>query len=41
MGYNRSGHTRMKRLKRRKKHMLQLARKAAKQESAQQAPAKS
>jgi hypothetical protein len=31
MGYNRSGHTRMKRLKRRKKHLLQLARKAAKQ----------
>ena len=40
MGYNRSGHTRMKRLRRRKKHMLQLARKAAKQEK-QTAPAKS
>lgn len=31
MGYNRSGHTRMKRLRRRKKHALQLERKAAKQ----------
>jgi hypothetical protein len=31
MGYNRSGHTRMKRLKRRKKHMLQLERKQARQ----------
>ncbi|MFO0846239.1 MAG: hypothetical protein U0797_28315 [Gemmataceae bacterium] len=40
MGYNRSGHTRMKRLKRRKKHMEQLVRKAAKQESTQPAASK-
>ena len=31
MGYNRSGHTRMKRLKRRKKHIQQLERKAARE----------
>lgn len=33
MGYNRSGHTRLKRLRRRKKHMLQLARKAARDDA--------
>lgn len=31
MGYNRSGHTRKKRLIRNKKHLLQLERKAAAQ----------
>jgi len=35
MGYNRSGHTRMKRLKRRKKHLQQLERKAAREATAQ------
>lgn len=43
MGYNRSGHTRMKRLRRRKKHLLQLERKAARQAAPadqQPAPAK-
>lgn len=35
MGYNRSGHTRMKRLKRRKKHIQQLERKAAREGAAQ------
>jgi hypothetical protein len=31
MGYNRSGHTRKKRIRRHKKHVLQLERKAAQQ----------
>lgn len=42
MGYNRSGQTRKERLRRRKKHLRQLERKAAKQNEQQgSAPAKS
>jgi hypothetical protein len=33
MGYNRSGHTRKKRLRRHKKHVEQLERKAAAQQA--------
>jgi hypothetical protein len=39
MGYNRSGDTRKKRLRRAKKHMAQLERKAAKAAEGQGTPA--
>ena len=41
MGYNRPGKARKDRLKRRKKHMAQLERKAIKQAAVSPAPAKS